>query len=55
MLNASLCDCSDAHIVVAQRITVVRQGEDAAEIIADRNNKEIVFKNCTPIIKIIKK
>ena len=55
MLNASLCDYSDAHIVVAERITVVRQGADAAEIIADRNNKEIVFKNCAPIIKYIRK
>ena len=32
MLNASLCDYDDAHIVVAERITVVRQGADAAKL-----------------------
>lgn len=28
-------------------ITVVRQGEEAAAIAADRNNMEAIFKNCT--------
>ena len=53
MLNASLCDYTYAYILVAGRITVVGQGADTAEITADRNNKEVVFKNCAPFIKCI--
>ena len=48
MLNASLCDYSDAYILVERRTTVVGQGADDAAIAADRNDKEVVFKNCAP-------
>ena len=46
MLDASLCDYSDAYVLVEGRITVVGQVVDAAAIVADRNYKEVVFKNC---------
>ena len=51
MLNASFCDYSDAYILVEGIPTVAGQGADDAEIVADKNNKEIVFKNCAPFIK----
>ena len=46
MLDASLCDYSDAYVLVEGRITVFGQVVDAAAIAADRNYKEVVFKNC---------
>ena len=55
MINASLCDYSVAYILVKGRMTVVIQGADDAAIATDRNNKEVVFKNCAPIINCIKK
>ena len=55
MLNASLCDYSDAYILVEGRITVVGQGADDAAIAADRSNKEVVFKSCAPFIKCMSK
>ena len=39
MLKSSLCDYSDAYILV-------RVLQPAAS--SDNNDKEIVFKNCTP-------
>ena len=53
MLNASLCDYSDACTLVEGRRTVVGQGADALAIAVDRNYKEVVFKNCAPFIKCI--
>ena len=55
MINASLCDYSVAYILVKGRMTVVIQGADDAAIATDRNNKEVVFKNCALIINCTKK
>ena len=55
MVNAILCDYSDAYISVEGKITIVGKGANAAKIAADRNNKEVVFKNCAPFIKCISK
>ena len=55
MLTASLCDYNDAYILAEGRITVFEQGADASAIAADRNDKEVVFKNCVPFIKCINK
>ena len=52
MLNANLCDYSDAYILVEGRITVVGQGADDTAIAADRNNKKVVFKNCAPCLYV---
>ena len=43
MLNASLYDYSYSQILVEGRITVVGQEANAAEIAADRSDKEVVF------------
>ena len=55
MLNTSLCDYSDAYILVEGRINAVGQGADAAATAADRNDKEVAFKNCAPFIECISK
>ena len=55
MLNASLCDYSDEYILAKGRITVVGQGADAASIAVDRNDKEVVFKNCALFTSCISK
>ena len=55
MLNASLCDYSGAYILVEGRITVDGQKANDAVIAADKNYKEVVFKNCAPFINCISK
>ena len=55
ILNANLCDHSGAYILDERWITAVGQGADAAAIAADRNDKEVVFKNCAPFLKCITK
>ena len=45
-LKSSLYDYSDAYILVKGRITITREGSDAAAIQADERNKEVIFKNC---------
>ena len=39
MLNASLCDYSDAYVLVEGRITVVGQGANDAAVAANKNKK----------------
>ena len=50
MLKSSLCDYSDAYILVRRNLTVVGAGADAAAIAADRNNKQAIYKivHCLP-------
>ena len=55
ILNSSLCDYSDEYILFEGKITVVGQGADDAAFAANRNNKQVVFKKCTPFIKCITK
>ena len=46
MLKASICDYSDAYILVEGSIYVVGQGANDAAIAVDRKDKEVVFKDC---------
>ena len=46
MLKSSLCDYSDAYILVKGTITV--NNTAAAAATANNNNKKVIFKNCTP-------
>ena len=50
MLRSSLCDYSDAHILVKWNITVdntaAAGGGGAA---ANNSNKKAIFKNCAPL------
>ena len=48
MLKSSLCDYSDAYILVKGTITIAGAGDDAAARQADERDKGVVFKNCAP-------
>ena len=48
MLKSSLCDYSDAYIIVKGKITIIGEGADAAAREADERGKGSAFKNCAP-------
>ena len=48
MLKCSLCDYSDAYILVKGTITITGAGDNAAARQADEKDKGVVFKNCAP-------
>ena len=50
MLKSSLCDYSDAYILVEGTIKITGAGNVAAARQADERNKCVVFTNCTPFI-----
>ena len=47
MLRSSLCDYSDAYILVKGNITVNNTAADGAAA-ANNTNKKVIFKNCAP-------
>ena len=49
-LKSSLCDYSDAYILVKGRITITGAGDDAAARQADEGNKGVILKNCASFI-----
>ena len=53
MLRSSLCDYSDAHILVKGNITV--NNTAAADAAANNTNKEVIFKNYPPFTNCISK
>ena len=53
MLKSSLCDYSDAYILVKGTIIIAEAGDDAAARQADERDKGIAFKNCAPFINCI--
>ena len=53
MLKSSLCDYSDAYILVKGKITITGRGTDAAARQADERDKGVAFKNCAPFINCI--
>ena len=50
MLKSSLCDYSDAYILVKGTITIAGEGDNAAARQADERDKGVAFKNCAPFI-----
>ena len=48
MLKSSLCDYSDAYILVKGKITSTGAGADAAARQAVERDKCVAFKNCAP-------
>ena len=50
MLKSSLCDYSDAYIIVKGTITITQAGDDAAARKTNQRNKGIIFKDCAPFI-----
>ena len=53
MLRSSLCDYSDAYILVKGNITVNNTAADGAA--ANKTNKKVIFKNCAPFTNCISK
>ena len=53
MLKSSLCDYSDAYILVKGNITVNNTAADGAN--ANNTNKKVIFKNCAPFTRCISK
>ena len=51
MLKSSLCDYSDAYILVKGIITVNETA--AANADANTTNKKVIFKNCAPFTNCI--
>ena len=50
MLKSSLCDYSDAYMLVKGRIKITGAGDNATARQADERNKGVIFKNCAPFI-----
>ena len=48
MSKSSLCDYSDAYILVKGKITITGAGDDATARQADEGDKGVPFKNCAP-------
>ena len=53
MLKSSLCDYSDAYILVKGTISIAGAGDDAAARQADERDKGVAFKNCAPFTNCI--
>ena len=53
MLRSSLCDYSDAYILVKEDITV--NNPATATVAANNTDKKVIFKNCAPFINCISK
>ena len=53
ILKSSLCDYSDAYILVKGTITINGRGADAAARRADEQDKGVASKNCAPFTNCI--
>ena len=54
MLRSSLCDYSDAYILVSGTKTITGAGNDDGTRQLDESNKGVIFKNCAPFTKCIR-
>ena len=53
MLKSSLCDYSDAYILVKGKTTSTGGGDDAAARQGDERDKGAAFRNCAPFTNCI--
>ena len=53
MLRSSLCDYSDAYILVKRNVTVNNTATAGAD--ANNTNKKVILKNCAPFTNCISK
>ena len=51
MLRSSLCDYSDAYILVKENISVINNASAGAA--ANNRNKKVIFKDCAPFMNCI--
>ena len=49
MLKSSLCDYSDAYILVNEKTIITGGGGDASARQADERYNGVAFKNCAPL------
>ena len=54
VLKSSLCNYSDAHILVKGKIKITRAVDNAAARQADERDKSVAFKNCVPFTNCIR-
>ena len=55
MLKSSLCDYSDAYILVKGKITITGEGDNAAAREADERDEGVAFKNCAVFADCVSK
>ena len=55
MLKSSLCDYSDAYILVKGKIKITGEGDNASVKQADERDKGVALKNCAPFTDCISK
>ena len=55
MLRSNFCDYADAYILVKGTVTIRGAGDAAAARQADERNKGVIFKNCAPFTKCIRR
>ena len=55
MLKLSLCDYSDAYILIKGVIRITRAGADATARQVDGKNGQVIFKSCVPFTACISK
>ena len=55
MLRSNLCDYADADILVKGIITIAMAGDDDAAKWFDERDKGVIFKNCVPFTKCIRR
>ena len=53
LLKSSLCDYSNAYILLSGTITITGAGADDAAKRLDERNKGVIFKNCAPFTDCI--
>ena len=51
-LVSSLCDYSDAYVLVKGRITITGARADAVARQADERDKGVIFKNVLPLLTV---
>ena len=54
-LRSNLCDYADAYILVKGAITITGAGANDAAKQLDERNKDVIFKNCAPFTKCIRR
>ena len=55
MLTLSLCDYSDAHLLIKGTTRVTGAGADDAAIQLNKIDKGVIFKHCAPFTNYINK
>ena len=46
MLKSSVCDCSDAYVLVTGTVSI--PNTTATDLDANNDNKQVIVKNCAP-------